>query len=139
MSNASDFSNQTLKWLAYAQSDLRAAKALLKTNKDLTNQVCYHSQQAAEKAIKAGLIFLRIDFPFVHDLDELRDRLPKEWKCVQDYPDLDTLTGWAVNGRYPDSAEDPSEAEASRSIQQASGILISIKQDLEERGLSLEE
>ena len=37
MSDISDSDKKTLEWLAYARKDLRAAKSLLKTEKDLTN------------------------------------------------------------------------------------------------------
>ncbi len=138
MSEDRNPSEESLTWLTYAQEDWRAAKVLLKTEKDLTKQICYHSQQTAEKALKASLIFLQIEFPFTHNLDTLRNRLPKEWKCVQDYPELSTLTDWAVDGRYPGGAKEPSEKESKEAFRQASGILASIRKDLAERGLSPE-
>ena len=34
--------------------------------------VAYHAQQAAEKAIKAILVFEQVEFPFTHELNALR-------------------------------------------------------------------
>lgn len=42
-------------WLAIAQDDLKAAKGLLKL--ELFSAVAYHSQQAAEKSLKASILF----------------------------------------------------------------------------------
>jgi HEPN domain len=39
--------------------------------------LCFHAQQAAEKAIKALLIRHRVDFPYVHDLAALLTLLEK--------------------------------------------------------------
>ena len=139
MSDARDSADDSLRWVAYAREDLLAAATLLKANKGLTKQIGYHSQQAAEKAIKAALIFLQVKFPFVHDLDELRNRLPDQWKCVEDYPELDALiTDFAVEGRYPGTLDEPAEEDAQKAFQQASGVLASIEQDLVQRGLNLE-
>lgn len=41
--------------------------------------VCWLAQQAAEKALKAALVLEDIAFPFTHDLDALRNRLPGSW------------------------------------------------------------
>ncbi len=53
------------RWLAYAQQDIKAAQTLLDQGDVFTRQVCFFSQQATEKALKAGLIFEQIEFPFI--------------------------------------------------------------------------
>ncbi len=67
------------RWLAYAESDLRAARALLDDPDHFPRQVCFLSQQAAEKALKAVLVLANVDFPRSHDLDYLRDLVPGGW------------------------------------------------------------
>lgn len=57
------------QWLDYANDNLKAANELLKT--DLHNIVCFHSQQAVEKALKAYLVFNDINSPRVHNLNTL--------------------------------------------------------------------
>ncbi len=103
-----------------------------------TQQVCFLSQQTAEKAIKAGLILLQIEFPFVHNLDQLRDLLPRDWHCRQQCPDLEALTDWAVKSRYP-IAPTPSLKEAQIAFQQAQRVLESIEKDLEQGVLFFQE
>ncbi|MGB3765394.1 MAG: HEPN domain-containing protein [Phormidesmis sp.] len=124
MSDARDSADDSLRWVAYAREDLLAAATLLKANKGLTKQIGYHSQQAAEKAIKAALIFLQVKFPFVHDLDELRNRLPDQWKCVEDYPELDALTDFAVEGRYPGTLDEPAEEDAQKPFSRLAAYLL---------------
>jgi len=74
---ADAIAQETKRWLAYAQQDMDVASELAAAGKGYTHAICYHAQQAAEKAIKAGLIFAQIDFPFVHDLrDPLKNKSP---------------------------------------------------------------
>ncbi len=50
-------------WMIHALSDLKLAQ-LGKENEDvLHEQICFHTQQAVEKALKAVLLFCKIDFP----------------------------------------------------------------------------
>ena len=57
---------------------------------------CWLAQQAAEKAIKAVLVFLQIDFPRRHDLDALRNLVPDGWQVRVEQLSLAGLTEWAV-------------------------------------------
>jgi HEPN domain len=45
------------EWLSHAQSDLRLAHLGFKDPQIIRGQVCFHAQQAAEKAIKGVLLF----------------------------------------------------------------------------------
>lgn len=45
----------------------------------IPRHVCWLAQQATEKALKAILVFLQIDFPRRHDLDALRNLIPDGW------------------------------------------------------------
>ena len=66
-----------VRWLAYARSDLNAARALLRDPDYYPRQVCFLSQQAAEKALKAVFVLLDVEFPFTHDLDACATCCPK--------------------------------------------------------------
>jgi HEPN domain-containing protein len=66
----SDSSNP-LDWVSYAEEDLVMAKSALKRIKPLTTASCFHSQQCAEKYLKALLIAQNIEFPKTHDLPTL--------------------------------------------------------------------
>jgi HEPN domain-containing protein len=68
----------------------------------LPEQVCFHAQQAAEKALKAVCLALGIDFPYVHDLEQLREVLETAGVSLPpELADVDDLTPYAVDTRYP--------------------------------------
>ena len=98
---------------------------------------CYHAQQTAEKAIKAALVFLRIPFPFRHDLDFLRDLLPTGWRVKTEHPDLSMLTIWVTEARYPHDSPDASKADARAAHRQARAVYESVRADLASHGLVL--
>jgi len=83
-------------WINYAESDLHAAYTLLESKEFFPLQICFLSQQCAEKAIKAILVFEDVNFPKVHDLDRLLDLTPKGWNIKEKFPDLAELTIWAM-------------------------------------------
>ena len=79
-------------WLAYARSDPDAASALLRDPEHYPRQVCFLAQQSAEKALKALLVLLDIEFPPTHDLDRLRESVPPGWRVKTEFPQLYALS-----------------------------------------------
>jgi HEPN domain-containing protein len=63
------------EWIRRARSDWALARA--KPKGVYLEDLCFHAQQAAEKAIKALLIRHRIQFPYIHDLAKLLSLLEK--------------------------------------------------------------
>ena len=61
----------TRNWLAKAQRDPLSAQHLAEAEIPLLDSAAYHCQQAAEKAIKAFLVYHDIRFGKTHDLDVL--------------------------------------------------------------------
>jgi HEPN domain-containing protein len=86
--------------------------------------------------LKAVLIFLQIEFPFRHDLELFRTLFPEDWQCSQ-LTNLEQLTEWAVESRYPTDSPDPSDQDAQIALQQAETILAIVEQDLIQHGFSL--
>jgi HEPN domain-containing protein len=119
------------RWLGYARSDLEAAQILLASPEHYPRQVCFLAQQAAEKALKAALIAQQIKFPFSHDLDRLRNLLPKAWRIKTLFPDLAELTVWAIEARYPADMPEALPSDAQRAIATAAAILELIEDDLQ--------
>ena len=60
-------------WIRKAQHDLRSVEILLGCEEEDKpyDAVCFHCQQAAEKYLKAYLVFLDVDFPPTHNLARL--------------------------------------------------------------------
>ena len=67
--------------------------------------LCFEAQQAAEKAIKAVLMRLDIDYPYVHDLARLLSLLEEAGETVPDIVrKAAELTPFALITRYPGPA-----------------------------------
>ena len=92
----------TARWLRYAEEDLITAETLLEQLHLPPRQSCWYAQQSAEKALKAVLIFLEIDFPRTHDLNVLRNLVPESWQLKAAHSDLASLTEWAAEARSPE-------------------------------------
>ena len=91
-------------WLRYAKSDLELAR-IEKPEGVLLETLCFHAQQAAEKTLKAVLIFLEIDFPRTHNIRTLLDLLPEGVDVPQEVEESAILTDYAVESRYPMNTE----------------------------------
>jgi len=121
------------RWLNYAASDLAAASTLLEDTDHFPRQVCFLAQQVAEKAIKAVLVFLEVDFPNIHDLDRLRDLIPGDRKIKSEFPDLANLTIWAVESRYPGEMPVVVETEARAALELAKAVLAAARKELQKK------
>ena len=87
-------------WLRDSRSDLGLAMAP-KTRAIRYAHLCFHAQQAAEKALKAVLIAHAAAVPRTHDLAYLLDLLPKSIVVFPALLELPVLTKYAVQHRYP--------------------------------------
>lgn len=125
---------QTRTWLEQAEDDLRAAEGSLQPVYLAPGPACYLSQQAAEKALKAILVFLQIDYPLTHKLDEVCAAIPVDWAVRAEYSDLKWLSEWAITGRYPGDWPQATESDARRAVAQARAIRDSVRRDLAEHG-----
>ncbi len=88
------------KLIELARRDLRAAEILRDQPEVGDGIVGFHAQQAAEKALKAWLTILGIDFPRTHDLSLLIQKLSGAGVEVLALWDLLDLNPFAVQLRY---------------------------------------
>ena len=128
----------TARWLRYAEEDLITAETLLKQPQVPPRQSCWHAQQAAEKALKAALIFLQIDFHRTHNLNVLRDLLPESWQLKTAPSNLGDLNKWAVEARYPAGMQEATTADASTAVEQARAVWTSVSTTLTEHGFHID-
>lgn len=85
------------EWIAKAEGDLLAAAHTLKLGQRCPiDVVCFHSQQCAEKYLKALLVLRRIEFPKTHDLEALAARLRNGGKPRLSPDDLARLKRYAT-------------------------------------------
>ncbi|RCK75049.1 MAG: hypothetical protein ANABAC_1766 [Anaerolineae bacterium] len=93
----------TDEWVNKAENDFAAAEVTLYAQKGpITDAVCFHSQQCAEKYLKAFLQENRIRFEKTHVLAYLLDlclTLDEDFKIIA--TDLAELDSYGVAIRYP--------------------------------------
>jgi len=133
---AADRYAETDRWLRYAEEDLRTAESLLADSHAIPRHACWLAQQSVEKALKAVLISLQIDFPRTHDLDVLRNLVPDGWQLKDTHSDLADLTEWATEARYPGDWEEPTDEEAVGAVDQARAVWTSVTTELAKHGFS---
>lgn len=120
-----------LLWLRYAQEDLLAAERLAEDADTVPRHPAWMAQQAAEKALKAVLICLQIEFPFTHHLPTLRDLIPSGWKVKHVDAALERLSEYAVASRYPGDLPDISPDDARTAVREARRIVEAVEADLD--------
>jgi len=110
-------------WLIRARSDLALAKMPLPEDA-LYEDLCFHAQQAAEKAIKAVFRAHRLEFRYTHDIADLLNGLRKEnIEIPENVYDAVDLTEFAWGGRYPGWDELISEAEYRHAVSLAERVV----------------
>lgn len=119
-------------WLTRAEGDLALAKAPLPRG-GFYEDLCFHAQQAAEKAIKAVYLKRGLTFRYTHDLDELIRVLVDSGVEVPDrVRDAIILTSYAWEARYPGLAEPVTEAEYQEAIEMAERVVLWAKEMITE-------
>jgi HEPN domain-containing protein len=102
--NKADFVKE---WFEIASTDLRTAEHLFETMRPKPLEIiCYHCQQAAEKALKGFLADHETEPPHTHDLEKLRlmcMEYDRSFESIQ-APCL-KLRGYSVSTRYPGRVE----------------------------------
>jgi len=110
-------------WLARAQGDLALARAPLPEGA-FYEDLCFHAQQAAEKALKAVYQHYSRAFRYTHDLDELITGLKDEGISVPpEVVDATLLTSYAWEARYPGLSEPITIEEYSEALRQAEFVV----------------
>lgn len=122
MQHENNLSGSPESWLQYANSDLELAR-ISKPQNVLFETLCFHAQQAAEKAIKALLIAKKITFPKTHSIRMLLDLLPPEVKQPPELQESAILTDYAVISRYPGDLEAIDEEEYQRAVNLAKSVV----------------
>ena len=87
------------RWLQFAREDLHMAELALQA--DIFNQVCFHGQQCAEKAIKGLLLHQERVVPRTHRLGDLLPLLSPN-PFIEMLLDIHLLDRFYIPTRYPD-------------------------------------
>ncbi len=114
----------TRAWLGRARTDVRAAEHDLRAEPPLLEDVVFHAQQAAEKAMKAFLAWHDKPFRKTHSLEELGALLSAIDPSLGDLmTSAAPLTEYAWKYRYPGEAEDLAIEEAESALSVALEVL----------------
>ena len=112
------------EWLAHAESDLNLARLGKDRDDVLPEQVCFHTQQAAEKALKAVLLHRKIEFPLAHDIEALLEILTQSGLLAPpNVADAGALTPYAVEARYPGYEEEITPFQVDEAIRLAESVV----------------
>lgn len=110
-------------WLKRARSNLARAKQP-KPEEVLWEDLCFDTQQAAEKSLKAVLLANGLVFRFVHDITELLTLLEKHGVFLpEEIRAAAELTDYAVENRYPGPFEPVTEEEFKKAFQIAEAVV----------------
>lgn len=106
-------------WLVRAAEDIQVAKILIK-EEGLPNSVCFHSQQAGEKYLKAFLAFQGKNVRKVHDLNALLTLCGEIDKSFSELkPEVDYLNKFYIETRYPADIPSFTTNEAEKAVETA--------------------
>ena len=107
------------EWLKRAKSNLIRAKQV-KHDEVFLEDLCFDAQQAAEKSLKALLIYHNIPFRFVHDIAELLTVLEQNGiKLPEKIRSAAELSDYAVEARYPGPMEPVTKDEYKEAVKVA--------------------
>jgi HEPN domain-containing protein len=102
----------TGEWIIKAEGDFATAQRELNaTSNPNYDAVCFHAQQCVEKYLKGFLQESNLSFPKTHDLADLLSSalsIQPNWASMT--ADLNTLSAFAVEYRYPGESADLDEA-----------------------------
>jgi len=119
------------RWLVKAGNDLKTAQTMLETDPPITDAVCFHAQQCAEKSFKAFLTFRDVHVEKTHYLPRLLELCRDTDSTFDDLRESAiSLTDYAVEIRYPDDWRDIPVDEAAKAVQNAEKIMASIQRKL---------
>ena len=93
--------------------------------------ICYHCQQATEKALKAILVYNRVVIPKTHDIEQLIGEVKEFVPSIEmDKRTAKTITRFNAATRYPDEDFDLNEADAKFALKHADQTLTMVRDAL---------
>src|SRR6185295_3392474 len=102
----------TREWIAKAEADWNSAGVLFRARKNPDyDGVCFHTQQSAEKYLKARLVESEESFAKTHNLIALLTLalvVEPSWSVLQ--PQLHALNVYAIEYRYPGNTASRTDA-----------------------------
>lgn len=101
-----------IQWLIKADNDLKTAEHGLTADEPITDTICFHCQQAAEKYLKMYLAIKGNDPSITHNISALVTKCAAYDPAFNELNCFGFLTSYAVSLRYPDDFYMPEVEEA---------------------------
>lgn len=115
------------EWIKKAENDLQNAEILLKEGGTI-DAVCFHSQQAVEKYLKAFLSFHQLPIRKIHSLVALAKQAAQKEPSLLDFmKEYKTLEAYYIESRYPPETRVYQHKEGEKAYHLANEIIESIK------------
>jgi len=109
-------------WILKANRDLLTIEHELTMNEPVTDSICFHAQQTAEKYLKAYLISEQKKFSRTHNIDLLLQLCIEIENSFVELEEIIKLTDYAVELRYPDDFYIPNLDEAKDAYEVAKKV-----------------
>ena len=110
------------EWVKRAKSSLELAQAKI-IRHIYYEDLCYQSQQAAEKALKGLLLYYGVEPEFTHNIEILLNEVKKFTDIPENIKETALLTSYAVQTRYPGEYDEITKEEYEKSIKIAQDCL----------------
>lgn len=121
------------QWLRKADVDIDAAKTLLKIKSKDYFACVFHSQQAAEKFLKAYLVRHQIEFRKTHDLEEILNLCKNKDKTLMtELRSCVWLTPYGAEFRYPSEYPEVDGKTAVRAFKETQKVKKAVMKRLKE-------
>ena len=123
------------EWIAKADDDLLNIENNLAAERVPWSTVCFHAQQAAEKYLKAYLVYHGQAPPYIHELVPLLTRCRDIDPALEvSYEDCRELSRYAVVARYPADLFHSTEEEARPLVEAAHRVCAGVQARLPTTG-----
>lgn len=123
-------------WVMRAEHDFTIALRDMEYTTPTTDMVCFHMQQAAEKYLKAFLVFHGREYPHTHRLEvviQFCGEVDPEFYQLHDLG-VDDLSRYATTMRYGETAYMPSLEETRRAMELAERVKAFVLHKLRQQG-----
>ena len=121
------------QWLKKAEEDWAAANVLLAEDAPVLSAIGFHTQQVAEKHLKAFLTWHQVEFPKTHNLGELLDLISRvDASLAESLREITVLNPYGVDVRYPAEFPEMTDEDAQQAMELAGAVRDTILAALEE-------
>jgi HEPN domain-containing protein len=109
--------------LVMARKDLKAIRAMA-DNPEFDDEIFgFHAQQAIEKALKAWMVLLDLEYPLKHNLITLLGMIDNRGIDVSEFRGLAKYTAFGVQFRYEQSEPVGASLDRAEAIREAAEIV----------------